>query len=184
DDWLDRLVSEFERFAETVLGDLIGAAFDHQHVGFGSDVDQVEGRLVLLLVGRVDDELAVDFTDADRGDRSVPGNIRDGEGGGGAVDHQDVRLVFQIDRKAEADNLDFIEKSFGEKRAERPVAETRGENFFFGRPSFALEVAARETPGGGIFFAIVDGQGEKVLPGANVWRRGRRHEKNGVAQGN
>ena len=61
---LDRLVGELQRFDEAGLGQLIGRAFDHQHVLLVADVDQVEVRLEHLLDRRVGDELAVDLADA------------------------------------------------------------------------------------------------------------------------
>jgi hypothetical protein len=64
--------------------------------------------------------------------------------------------------------LHFVEEAFGEKRAAGAVAQARGEDFLLGRAAFALEVAAGETAGRGIFFAVIDGEREEVLAGLMV----------------
>ena len=74
-------------------GNLVGGALDHQHVLVVADIDQVEGGGEHLLDRGVDDELPVDLAHADGADRAVPGDVREGEGGAGAVDHRDVGLV-------------------------------------------------------------------------------------------
>ncbi|OQB97297.1 MAG: hypothetical protein BWX86_00400 [Verrucomicrobia bacterium ADurb.Bin122] len=158
-------MGEVEGLDEALFGQLVGAAFDHEHVLLVADVDEVERGLEHLLDGRVGDELAVDLGDADGGDGASPRDVRDGEGGAGAVDHRDVGFVLQVGREELADDLDFIEEALGEERAAGTVAEAGGEDFLFGRTAFALEVATRETAGGGVFLTVIDGEGEEILTG-------------------
>ena len=133
-------------------------------------------------MGRVDDELAGDATEADTGDRSVPRNVGAKESGGSAVHHEHVGVVDLVSREEEADHLDFVEEAFGEERAEGTVAEARGQDFLIGRLTFATEVTARETAGCRELLAVVDGQGEEVLVGgAQVFGGGSRHEERGFA---
>ena len=62
----DLLVRDVERLEEDVLGHLFGAGLDHRQAVLRADDDQVERRLLeVLLVRRVEDELAVDAADAD-----------------------------------------------------------------------------------------------------------------------
>ena len=68
-------------------------------------------------------------------------------------------------REELADDLHFVEEALREQRAAGTIAKARREDFFFGRTAFALEVAARKTAGGGVFFAIIDGEGKPVLTG-------------------
>jgi hypothetical protein len=63
DDGLDRVVRELKRLDEAVLGELVGAALDHQHVLLVADVDEVQRRREHLLDGRVGHELPVDEPD-------------------------------------------------------------------------------------------------------------------------
>ena len=70
---LDRVVGDVERVEDLRLGDLVGAGLDHQDGLFGAGDDQVEvaaalGAVDQRLLGRVDDEVAVDLADADRAD--------------------------------------------------------------------------------------------------------------------
>jgi len=182
DDRLDGLLGVFEGGDEVGFGQLVGRTFDHHHVALVADVDEVQVRLILLFVGRVDDELAGDATEADTGDRSVPRNVGAKESGGSAVHHEHVGVVDLVSREEEADHLDFVEEAFGEERAEGTVAEARGQDFLIGRLTFATEVTARETAGCRELLAVVDGQGEEVLVGgAQVFGGGSRHEERGLA---
>ena len=155
--WMDGLVREGQGLDEAVFRDLVRGTLDHQHVLLRADVDQVEGGGEHLLDGGIDDELAVDLPDARGGDRPVPRNVGDGEGGAGAVQHRDVGLVDLVGGKQEADDLDLIEEAFREERAAGPVAEAGGEDFLLGGPAFALEVSAGKAARGGVLFAIING---------------------------
>jgi len=106
-----------------------------------------------------------------------------GEGGAGAVDHRDVRLVDLVRREEQADDLDFIEETFREERTAGAIAKAGGEDFLLGRPALALEIAAGKTAGGGVLFAVVDGEGEEVLPRAHGGGRGGGDEHDGFASG-
>ena len=64
-------MAEEDRVDQVLLRDLPGAALDHDDGVFGAGDDEVEVRLVALGVGRVEDELAVEASDADRADRRV-----------------------------------------------------------------------------------------------------------------
>ena len=165
DDRLDGLMGEGEGFDEAVFGNLVGGTLDHEHVLLVAHVDEIEGAAEHLLDGRIGYELAVDLGDADGGDRAVPRNLGDGEGGAGTVDHRDVGFVDLVGGEELTDDLDFIQEPLREERAARTVAEAGGEDFLFGRTALALEVAAGETAGGGVFLAVIDGEREEVLAG-------------------
>ena len=177
DELLNRLVREFKRFDETLVRHLVGGAFNHHHVLLVPDVDEIERRVQHLFVRGIDDEFAVDFADAHRADRAVPRDVRAKQRGGSAVDHQHVRIRHLVRRKQQTDDLHFVQKSFREQRAQRAVAEARGENFLFRRASFALEIAARETAGGGEFFAVIDRQREEILVGGTQFVGGGRGDE-------
>ena len=69
---------EFERFYEIRFRNLVGRAFNHDHVVFHSDVNQIEIALLPLRVSRVRYELAVNAAHPHRADRAGKGNIRNG----------------------------------------------------------------------------------------------------------
>ena len=183
DEGLDGLVGELQGLDKAFVADLVSGTFDHHHFLLVADIDEVEGGLEHLLVGRVDHELAVDFTEADTADGTVPGDVGAHDGGGGAVDHEHVGLVDQVGGHEDTDDLHFVEEALREERTQGAVAQARGEDFLFGGTSFTLKVPARETPGGGELFAVVNGQGEKVLTGPHGGSGGSADENRGFPQG-
>ena len=181
DDRLDGFVAEGEGLDETLLGDLVGGTLDHEHVLGIAHVDEVERRGIHLLDGGVGDELVVDEGDADGADGPVPWNVGDGEGGGGAVDHRDVGIVDQIGRHEGADDLNLIEETLGEEWAAGTVAEAGNEDLALGRTALAFEITAGEAAGGGVFVAVVAGEGEEVLTGTHGGRGASGDEDVGLA---
>src|SRR3546814_210147 len=63
-----------------------------------------------------------------------------------------------------SDGVDLVIETFGEQRADRTVDQAADQSFLFGRAAFALEEAAGDTAGRRIFFLIVDGEREEILP--------------------
>ena len=151
---------------------------------FFADVNEVEVALFTLGVGRIDHEFAVDPADADGADGAVKRNVRDGQGGGGAVDAEHVGVVLAVGAEHDGDDLRLEEVVLREERAERTVGHPRGEDFLFGRATFALEVAAGELAGRGRLFLVVDGQREEVLAFAQFGHRNGGDQDDGVAGAN
>ena len=79
-------------------------------------------------------------------------------------------------------HLHFIVTALGEERADRTVGEAAGEDFLFGGPAFALEIAARELSGRGRFFAVIHGQREEVLAFLGFGRGHGGHDHDGFTQ--
>ena len=178
DDRLDRLVGELQRFDEAGLGQLVGRAFDHQHVLFVADIDQIEVRLEHLLDRRIGDELAVDLADAQRGDRALPRNVGERERGRRAVDHGDVGFMRLIGGEEDAEDLYLVEESGGEKRAAGSVAQAGREDLLLGGTAFTFEEAGGNATGGGVFFPVINGEREVVLAGLH-----RRSDRGGDEDG-
>ena len=162
DDLPDGLVAEEDRVDQGLLGDLAGAALDHDDGVVGAADDQVEVRLVALGVGRVEDELAVEPADADRADGRVERDGRAGQGDGGAVDREDVGVVLAVGREDEGDDLRLVVEALRKERPHGPVDQARGQDLFLGRPAFALEPAAGDPARGVGRLAVVDGQRERT----------------------
>ena len=87
------------------------------------------------------------------------------QGGGGADDGEDVRIVFSVRAQDDALDLDFVEPAFGKEGANGAVGQAAGEDFLFGGAAFALEITARELAGGGRFLAVIHRQREEFLAG-------------------
>ena len=79
------------------------------------------------LLGRVDDEVALDLADAHRADRGRERDRRDHQRRGGAVHREDVVRVDVVHRKRDADELRLVAPVLREQRAQRPVDHARGE---------------------------------------------------------
>jgi hypothetical protein len=156
-------VSEFEGFDETIFWDLIGGAFNHQHILLIADVNEVEGRAEHLLDRGIGDELTVDLCDANRSDRPVPRDVRNRECSAGAVHHGDVGLIDLVSREQLTDDLHFIQEAFREERTAWPIAQTGSENFFFGRAAFTLEITAWKAACGCVLLAIIYSKRKPVL---------------------
>ena len=132
-------------------------------------------------MGRVDHEFAADPADADRADRAVKRDVRNGQGGGGTVDAEHVGVVLTVGAEHDGDDLRLEEVVLREKRAERTIRHACGEDFFFGRPTLAFEVASGELAGRGRLFFVVDGQREEVLAFAQLGHGDGGDEDDGVA---
>ena len=146
-------------------GSSSACALDHDDVGLVADVNQVEVAFGALVVGRVDDELAVDAADAHRADRAGERDVGEAEGGGGAVHREDVGVVLAVGAEQDGDDLGVVEITLREERPQRAVGHPAGEDFLFGRAAFALEVATGENAGGGGFFLVFHGEREPIWPG-------------------
>lgn len=133
DDGLAGSVAELEGGCEIGLADLLGGAFEHDHLGLAAHVHQVEVALRALRMGGVGHELAVDTSDPDRAQRAGPRDVADHERRRGADDAQNVRIVLAIAAQQDALHLDLIEPPLREERPNGPVGHAAGEDFLFRR---------------------------------------------------
>ena len=78
---LHLLVPEAERLQHVGLGDLSRAALDHHDGVSGARDDHVDIGRVVIVKGRVGDELTVDTRHPHRGDRPGEGNVREHDRG-------------------------------------------------------------------------------------------------------
>jgi hypothetical protein len=94
----DLAVGDVEGVEDLGLGDAGGAGLDHQDRLVGAGDDQVELQLLVALLGRIDDEVALELADADGADVGGDRDRRDRQRRGGAVHRQDVVRVNVVDR--------------------------------------------------------------------------------------
>ncbi len=90
------VVRESESRDEVGFGHFLRLAFDHDHVVFGSHVDEIEVARAPLTVNRIRHELAVDAADAHRADRPGKRDVGNTECGARAIDEEDVGIVFAV----------------------------------------------------------------------------------------
>ena len=144
------------------LGDAVGAGLDHQDRLVGAGDDQVEVELVVVLLGGVDDEVAVELADPHRADVGGDRDRRDRQRRGGAVHREDVVGVDLVDRHRDRDQLGLVVPALGEERADRPVDHARGQRRLLARFALATEERAGDLARGVHPLLDVDGEGKEV----------------------
>ena len=180
---LDLFVGERERLEEHVLGHLVGAGLDHRQAVLRADDDQVErGLLEVLLVGRVEDELAVDAADAHGADRTEERQRREHQRGRRAVDAEDVVRRDEVGREDGADHLHLVAEALRPERPDRAVDHPRRERRALGGAPLTLEEAAGDLPGRVGPLLDVDREREEVRALARLRPADGRREHHRVAR--
>ena len=110
---------KFERLDELILRQFVGGAFDHDDVVLSADVNQIKVALLTLGMGRVGDELAVDTTNAHGPDWAVERNVGNAERGRGAVDRENIGIIFAVGAEQDRDDLRVVKITRWEERPER-----------------------------------------------------------------
>ncbi len=176
-------MGELDGVDDVLFGALLGAGLDHHDAVLGADDHDVEDGLGALGIGGVDDHLAVDEADADCADGAVEGDIGEGEGAGGAVDAEDVGIIFLVGGVDEGDDLGLVAEGLGEEGADGAVDLAGGEDLLFGGAAFALDEAAGDASAGVGELAVFDREGEEVDAFLGVGRGGGGGEDGVVAAG-
>ena len=174
-------MGELQGLDEFFIGQLGGLAFDHGHFGGGADVDEVQIAVGPLFLRWIDDELTVDPADAHGSNRAFERNVRDAQGGGGAVDAEDIRIIDLVSAQEQGDDLGVKEIILGEKRTQGAVRHPADNDFFFSRTTFPLEITTGESAGGAGFFFVLDGQRKPILTWFQRGGRNGRNEDDRVA---
>ena len=162
DDLLDFLVRALERRDEVFVADLAGGALHHEELAADAGVEEVDVALGLLLVGWVDDPLAVDAADPDASDRAHERDLGDVERGGRRVDGEEVGLPGAVGLDERRVDLDVVVVAVGEERTDRTVAHAGREDLLARRTRLALEEPAGELARRVELLAILALQREEV----------------------
>ena len=183
------LVREHNSAEHGFFRKLLGFGFNHHHRVLRGGDDEVEVTGGNLFVGRVEDIFAVDITDACGADRAHEGHARNRQRGRCGNHRQNIGFVLAVIAHDLSDNVDLVVETFGEKRADRAIDQTRNQRLLFGRAALTLEETARNAAGSRIFFLVVDGEGEEVLAflhrtcgrdGAEHYRFAKRREHRAI----
>ena len=144
---LDLAVRDVERVEHLGLGDLVGARLDHQDGLVGARDHEVEVGGELLLLGRVDDEVAVDLADPHRADGRRERDVGDHQGRRRAVHREDVVRVVVVDRQRDRDELRLVAPALREERAQRAVDHAGDQRRLLAGAALALEERAGDLAG-------------------------------------
>ena len=144
---LDRVVRDVERVEHLGLGDLAGARLDHQDGLVGARDHEVEVGRELLLLGRVDDEVALDLADPHGADRRRERDVRDHQRRRRGVHRQDVVGMVVVDRQRDRHELRLVPPALREQRAQRAVDHARDQRRLLAGAALALEERAGDLAG-------------------------------------
>ena len=160
---LGRLMPELDRGDHVALGHLLGFAFHHDDRVLGRRDEELAVALLLLLVGGVGDQLAIDsgYTNASDGarprDRADVNRCR-------CTDHgKHVGLMDRVRAHHGRDHLRFRHVALGKEGAAGTVDQSRGQNLVVAQLTLALEETSWDLARGIGLFDVVDGQREKRL---------------------
>ena len=176
------LVAELHGGDHVGVADFLGGAFDHHGQVAAADIDEVQVGSLELLLGGVEDELAIHAAHAHGADGAEEGQLAEHQGGGSGVDAEDVAFVFAVGGHQRVVDLDIIEEALGEERADGAIGDAGGQDFLFGGAAFALEIPAGETAGGIEPLAVFHLQGEEINAFAGLAGGGDGRKDHGLAE--
>src|SRR6478609_8384615 len=184
----DPLLGGLEPVGDGFLGDLrrallvelprgLGATGLHHHdrdltgVGPAPGDDELERRLVALLVRRVRDPGTVEVREAHGADRAVERDARDHQRRGGTVDRDDVVRIRLVRTEDGRDDLHLVAEVGREARPQRAVGQAAGQDRRLAGTAFTPEERAGDLSRGVHALLDVDRQREEVDAVARL-RRG------------
>ena len=153
---------ELDALNHRLFRHLACAGLDHHDAVGGPHHHQVQFAVALLVIGGVDDEVAVYLADAHRANRAVERDVGDAQRHRGAVDAGDIGIVLGVGRKHHGDDLGLAAEAFGKQRPDGPVDLAAGQDFALAGPPFALDEAAGNASRGVGVLAVINGEREKV----------------------
>ena len=152
----------FDALQHNLVGDLVGASFDHDHFFAGSHHGgQHFADLALFLVG-VDDDLAIHITHVDAAHGAVPGDVGDSQSGGGADGGSDLRLAVIVHAQDGADHGHVIAEVAGEQGTDGAVDAAGSQDSIQAGTAFSAHEGAGDAPHSVQLFLKIHGQREEV----------------------
>ena len=148
-----------------------------------SDINEVEIAFRDFRMGGVGHKFALDAGHADPGNRTGPGNIRDHQCGGGAVDRKNIWIVQAVRAEKDGDDLGVKVVALGEEGAEGAIDHAAGQNFFFCRAAFPAEVTSGDASRCGGLLLVFYGKGEEILAFLDLGGGDGGDEDDGFAHG-
>ena len=182
DDFLTCVMRKQDGTKHDFFRKLIGFGFNHHHGVICRCNNEVEITFGNLLVCWVQDIFAIQVTNACCADWTHEWNARNGHCSRCCYERQNIRLILTIIAKNLRNRIDFVVETFWEQRTKWTVDQTRNQRFLFGRTTFTFEEATGNTAGCGIFFLIVNGEREEILPFFHRLCGGNRAKHNSFAK--
>ena len=180
-DVLVGLVTGDNAVVHILVGNLVGACFDHGNTGIGGgNGDGHLGNLALLGVG-VDDKLAVNEAHAHSGNGSVPRHVGDGQSDGSTHHSGDFGGAVRVHGHDGADDGNIVAHILGEQRTDGAVDDAAHQNGLVGGTAFPLQEGAGDLAHGIQLLLKVHGQREEINALTGLCSSGYRHMHHGLA---
>ena len=156
------VVGKLDGLVHGVVVDFVRTGLDHDDLLAGRDDRDVEiADLALLGVG-VEHEFTVHKADLERADRAVPGDIGDGERGGGADQSRDLGRAVVVDAHDRRHDGDVVAEVGGEERADGAVDDAAGQDALFAGTALAAVERTGDAADGVELLLKVNGEGKEV----------------------
>ena len=175
------LVGLLNGLEHLVVGDLVGAGLDHDHLLAGGDHGDVQIADLALFAGGVDDQLTVHQAHLHGAHRTVPGDIGDGQSGGGADQSGDLGRAVMIHSHDGGHDGHVIAEVIGEQGADGAVDDAAGEDALLAGTAFPAVEAAGDAAHGVHLLLKVHAQGEEIDAVPGTGGGGGAHQHAGVA---
>ena len=174
---LDAFLAKIDGGKHFIFGHFPGKPLDHCDGMLGAGNNEIKIAFLKLLVGRHDDELAIDPPDPHARGGLQKRQMRQMQGSAGSDQAQDIRIVFAVRRQGAEQYLHLVEIVGGKQGADGPVDQPGGERLLQAGTGFALDVTARELASGVGFLAVIHREGEKIATGIDLTfhRSGQNH---------
>ena len=183
DQILDDFVTLLDGGQHHVIGELVGAGLDHDHLLHRAGNGQLQdGLLTLLAVGADDVALFLGVAHHNTGDGALPGNVGHGQGDGGADHSGNLGRVVVLHAHDGAVDAHVVAHIGGEEGADLTVDHTGGQDGLLAGTALAAHETAGDAAHGVQLLFIIHAQGEEVDAVAGSLGHGDAGQNGGVAK--
>ena len=150
-----------------VVGHLVGAGLDHDHLLAGGHNGHVQIADLALLADGIEHQLPVHQAHLQSAHGAVPGNVGDGQGGGGADEAADLGGAVVVHAHDGAHNGHVVAEVVREQGADGAIDDAGGQNALLAGAALPAVEAAGDAAHSVQLFLKVHAQGEEVdaVPG-------------------
>ena len=178
---LDLLMGLHDALVHDLVGDLIGAGLDHDHLALGGGHGHVHLGGLALLLGGVEDDLAVAVTHLQAADGTRPGNLGVGQAHGGADHGGHLGRAVVIHAHDGAGDAHVVAEVAGEEGPDGPVDEAAGQHGGQAGTALPAHEGAGDAAHGVELLLKVHAQGEEIHPVPGAGGDGHGHQNGGLA---
>ena len=166
-----------------LVGQLLGAGFDHNDLLFGGGHSQVQLGLVLLLLGGVHDDLAVHIAHLQAADGAGPGDVGVGQAGGHADHGGHLGGAVPVQAHDGGGDHHVVAEVIGEQGPDGPVDDAAGQNGGQRGLPLTAQEGAGDTAHGVQLLLKIHAQREEVDAVPGTGGAGHGHQHGGLAIG-